>query len=176
MDDADLVARARAGDAGAFEELIHRHHAACLRYAAHVLGDRTEAEDVVQDTWVRAYRSLGRYEERRQFRPWLFRILVNRCRTRFGFRSRWRPSAECGEPVVSDGTVIHELRSRLVRAMAGLDGRLREAFVLKFGEDLTYEEIARVTGASVPALKMRVKRAREQVRARWEELESDGRS
>src|SRR5262245_6854783 len=81
MTDADLVARAIAGDAEAFAVLVTRHHAACLRYAAHALGDPTEAEDVVQETLLRAHRSLGRYEERQQFRAWLFRILVNRCRT-----------------------------------------------------------------------------------------------
>ena len=57
--------------------------------------------------------------------------------------------------------------------MEGLDEVHREAFVLKLGEGLEYEEIARITGASVPALKMRVKRARDQVRARWEELDND---
>ena len=93
MDDAQLVARTRAGDPAAFEELVARHHAACLRYAAHLLGDRTEAEDVVQETWVRAYRSLGRYEERSQFRSWLFRILVNRCRT--SFRSNTNRRTRC---------------------------------------------------------------------------------
>src|SRR5262245_17747129 len=60
--DAALVARATAGDGGAFTALVLRHHAACLRYASHLLGDRMEAEDVVQETLWRAYRSLGRYE------------------------------------------------------------------------------------------------------------------
>src|SRR5881409_4321465 len=81
MTDAELMVRAVAGDAGAFTDLVARHHAACLRFAAHLLGDRIEAEDVVQETLLRAYRSLSRYQERQQFRPWLFRILVNRCRT-----------------------------------------------------------------------------------------------
>src|SRR5215831_6599612 len=81
MTDAELVARVVAGDGGAFAILVGRYHAACLRYAAHALGDRMEAEDVVQETLLRAYRSLGRYQERQQFRPWLFRILVNRCRS-----------------------------------------------------------------------------------------------
>src|SRR2546425_8167291 len=84
MTDAELVVRVVAGDAGAFADLVALHHAACLRFAAHVLGDRMEAEDVVQQTLLRAYRSLGRYQERQQFRPWLFRILVNRCRTAAG--------------------------------------------------------------------------------------------
>jgi len=73
-----------------------------------------------------------------------------------------------------DGTAVLELRSRLVRAIAGLDEPHREAFLLKLGEGLEYEEIARITGASVSALKMRVKRARDQVRERWKELDDDG--
>ena len=175
MDDAQVVARARAGDPAAFEELVARHHAACLRYAAHLLGDRTEAEDVVQETWVRAYRSLGRYEERSQFRSWLFRILVNRCRTSFGRTSKWRMVPPVETQVVNDRATSVELQSQLGHALTGLDGPHREAFLLKFGEELSYEEIAQLTGDSVPALKMRVKRARDRVRAQWKEQDSDGR-
>lgn len=177
MTDADLVARAVAGDAGAFEELVARHYPACLRYAAHQLGDRMEAEDVVQETLLRAHRALGRYEERRQFRGWLFQILVNRCRTAAAQRTlRLRRAAESppSDGVARDGSVAFELRSGLAAALQVLDPMHREAFLLKLGEGLEYEEIARLTGASVPALKMRVKRAREQVRARWKELERDG--
>jgi RNA polymerase sigma-70 factor (ECF subfamily) len=176
MTDAELVIRAVAGDVGAFEELVARHHAACLRFAAHVLGDRTEAEDVVQETLLRAYRSLGRYEERQQFRPWLFRILVNRCRTAAGRSHARRLRTAVELTPATDTTHANDeiaLRSRLSRAIDGLDDLQREAFLLKLGEGLEYEEIARITGASVSALKMRVKRAREQVRARWEEMEND---
>ena len=175
MDDAQLVARARAGDPAAFEELVGRHHGDCLRYAAHLLGDRTEAEDVVQETWVRAYRSLGRYEERSQFRSWLFRILVNRCRTSFGRTRRWRAVPAGEAPVVNDRAASVELQSQLGHALTGLDELHREAFLLKFGEGLSYDEIAHLTGVSVPALKMRVKRARDRVRAQWKEQDSDGR-
>ena len=177
MTDAELVVRAVAGDAGAFTDLVARHHAACLRFAAHLLGDRIEAEDVVQETLLRAYRSLSRYQERQQFRPWLFRILVNRCRTAAGrsHARRLRTAAELtpGSAIARDGTAAYELRSRLAGAMDGLDPLHREAFLLKLGDGLEYEEIARITGASVPALKMRVKRARDHVRARWEEMERD---
>ena len=175
MTDAELVVRAVAGDVGAFEELVARHHAACLRFAAHLLGDRIEAEDVVQETLLRAYRSLGRYEERQQFRPWLFRILVNRCRTAAGrsHARRLRTAVELTPGAAATQANGIALRSRLDRAIDGLDDLQREAFLLKFGEGLEYEEIARITGASVSALKMRVKRARDQVRARWEEMEND---
>ncbi len=177
MTDAELVARAIAGDSEAFAELVTRHHAACLRYAAHALGDPMEAEDVVQETLLRAYRSLSRYEERQQFRSWLFRILVNRCRTaaaRNGARRRRHDEAyDADRMVTSDTADTIDLRSRLTRALADLDAPHREAFLLKLGEALGYEEISRITGASVPALKMRVKRARDHVRARWEETDDD---
>ena len=176
MTDAELVVRAVAGDAGAFEELVTRHHPACLRFAAHLLGDRIEAEDVVQETLLRAHRSLARYQERHQFRAWLFRILVNRCRTASGRaharRLRTATELEPSSAVVGDTADTFELRTRLTRAIEELDPLHREAFLLKLGEGLEYEEIARITGASVSALKMRVKRARDHVRARWEELES----
>jgi RNA polymerase sigma-70 factor (ECF subfamily) len=178
MTDAELVARAIAGDVGAFTGLVARYHAACLRYAAHVLGDRMEAEDVVQETLIRAYRSLGRYQERQQFRPWLFRILINRCRSAASRKGAQRlRSAGPLDPdtmTTGDRSAALELRTQLVRAIAGLDDLHREAFLLKLGEGLEYEEIARITGASVPALKMRVKRARDHLRARWKELDGDG--
>lgn len=177
MTDAELVARTIAGDAGAFTDLVARYHAACLRYAAHVLGDRMEAEDVVQETLIRAYRSLGRYQERQQFRPWLFRILVNRCRSaasRKGARRlRTAGPLDPDTMTAADGSAALELRTQLTRAISGLDELHREAFLLKLGEGLEYDEIARITGASVPALKMRVKRARDHVRARWKELDGD---
>ena len=176
MTDAELVARVIAGETEAFAELVTRHHAACLRYAAHALGNSMEAEDVVQETMLRAYRSLRRYEERQQFRSWLFRILVNRCHTA-AVRNRARQQRD--EAYDADGGATGDtadaidLRSRLARALAGLDASHREAFLLKLGEGLEYDEIARMTGASVPALKMRVKRARDHVRARWEDTGDD---
>lgn len=177
MTDAELAARATAGDTEAFAELVTRHHAACLRYAAHALGDLTEAEDVVQETLIRAHRSLGRYEERQQFRAWLFRILVNRCRTiaaRNGSRRERDDAYDRGRGPAADTAATIDLRARLGRALAGLDAMHREAFLLKLGEGLEYEEIARMTGASVSALKMRVKRARDHVRAQWKDAGDDG--
>src|SRR5262245_46988357 len=163
MTDAELVARVVAGDAGAFTELVARHHAACLRYAAHVLGDRMEAEDAVQETLLRAYRSLGRYQERQQFRSWLVRILINRCRSAMSRkgaqRLRTADRLDPGTVTTRDGSTSLELRTRLTRAIETLDALHREAFLLKLAEGFEYAEIARITGASVPALKMRVKRA-----------------
>ena len=178
MTDAEVVEAVLSGRPDAFAELVARHHGPCLRFARHTLGDPDEAEDVVQETFVRAYRGLGRYEERQTFRSWLFRILINRCRSaasrrrrrheRFVRDERALAGAVAGPPPV-DG-----FERRLRHALNGLDAQHRDAFLLKLGEGLEYEELARVTGASIPALKMRVKRARDHVRARWEEGGSDG--
>ena len=160
-------------EAAMMRVLYAEHGAALWRYALRLTGDQARAEDVVQETLLRAYRSLGRYEERQQFRSWLFRILVNRCRTaaaRNGARRRRDDNAYAGDGRAAGDTADRiDLRSRLARALAGLDAPHREAFLLKLGEGLEYDEIARMTGASVPALKMRVKRARDHVRARWED-------
>ncbi|HXE57571.1 MAG TPA: sigma-70 family RNA polymerase sigma factor, partial [Gemmatimonadales bacterium] len=86
--DAALARRAAAGDPKAFELLVRRHYERCLRFALHLLGDRRDAEEAVQDTFVRAHRALPGYEERQRFEAWLFRVLVNRCRTMAARRRR----------------------------------------------------------------------------------------
>jgi RNA polymerase sigma-70 factor (ECF subfamily) len=179
MTDAEVVEAVLSGLPDAFAELVARHHGPCLRFARYTLGDLDEAEDAVQETFVRAYRGLGRYQERQTFRAWLFRILLNRCRSAASRRRRRHERFVRDEQAMSGAIAdapsrIDGFEHRLARAMTGLDDRHREAFLLKLGEGLEYEELARVTGASVPALKMRVKRARDHVRTRWDEGGSDG--
>src|SRR6266705_7100614 len=90
MSDAECVAQVRAGLESARVALVERHHAGCLRFARHLLGDDGDAEDAVQETFIRALSGLHRYEERDTFRAWLFGILVNRCRTAAARRARRR--------------------------------------------------------------------------------------
>lgn len=172
--DAEFVARALAGELEARAALVGRHHGDCLRLARHLLGDDTDAEDAVQETFIRAFGALRRYEERDTFRAWLYRILVHRCRTAARGRARRRERFVNDELAVQAASVPgHErlviARRSLARALDGLDLAHREAFLLKVGEELEYDEISRLTGVGVPALKMRVKRARDHVRAHWPE-------
>src|SRR5919202_113945 len=81
MTDAAAVRRVLAGDADAFAILVDRYYDRYARYAVHMLGNREDAEEALQDAFTRAYRSLSRCEEPERFGAWLFRILVNRCRT-----------------------------------------------------------------------------------------------
>jgi RNA polymerase sigma-70 factor (ECF subfamily) len=175
MTDAALVERARAGDMDAFGRLVDRYYGDCTRFARRMLGNRDDAEDALQEAFVHAYRGLPRYQERDAFRAWLYRIVVNECR-RLAAR-RWRSERrevndeQAMERAASGEDRSVELRDQLQVLLAGVEPLLREALLLKYGEGLEYVEMARVTGASVPALKMRVKRARDQLRPLLERME-----
>jgi RNA polymerase sigma-70 factor (ECF subfamily) len=174
MTDAALVRGVLAGDPFAFAALMDRHSGVCLRYAHRVLGNREDAEDVTQETFVRAYRALGRYDGSVALRTWLMTILVNRCRTALALRSRREARFVIDIDVVmaAAGPVVNNgdgLRDSIANAIARLDPAHREAFVLKHVEELSYEEISLVTGVGISALKMRVQRAREKLQSWLEE-------
>jgi RNA polymerase sigma-70 factor (ECF subfamily) len=166
--DAEIVHRIRAGDAAAYAMLVARYRDRLGRYAVHMLGSREDAEEAVQDAFVRAFRSLARCDGAR-FGPWLFGILVNRCRTT-GRRTGRRQRTFVRDPIRLEQAAGPDAYERVdwddtVRwALGKLAPSMREAFLLKHVEDLEYEEMSRLTGAGVSALKMRVKRACEQLR------------
>ena len=174
--DAALVRRVRTGDTEAYADLVARYRDRLGRYALHMLGNREDAEEVLQDAFVRAYRSLGRCDDPERFGAWLYGILVNRCRTA-GARAARRARRFVYDPAALERAPLAGPDGRtewddVVRwALARLAPESREAFVLKHVEELEYEDMARLTGASVSALKMRVKRAREQLQLMLNETE-----
>ena len=135
----------------------------------------SDAEEALQDAFVRAYRSLARCRDDARFGAWLFGILVNRCRTagrRAARRQRLFVRDDVSIARAAAGTThSSDLDEAVRRALDRLAPALREAFLLKHVEDLEYDEMARLTGASVSALKMRVLRAREQLRTLLREVE-----
>jgi RNA polymerase sigma-70 factor (ECF subfamily) len=171
-EEARLVGAAADGDHRAFRRLVDRHYDACLRYAARMLDDRADAEDVVQETFVRAYAGLPRYEDRGRFGAWLFRILVNRCRSAaagpWSTRVKTVPADAVAERELSVDPVTPSpfRRAVLDAALAALPHDQREAFLLKYVDEWTYDEMTGITGSSVSALKMRVARAKEALRER----------
>lgn len=174
--DADLVRRVLAGDSDAYAGLVARYRDRLGRYAVHMLGNREEAEEALQDAFVRGYRSLKRCDSPERFGPWLYGILVNRCRTA-GARAARRGRMFVYDEAALNGASLPNGIERaefgeVVRwALARLNPEQREAFLLKFVDDLEYEEMARLTGAGISALKMRVKRAREQLQVILKEAE-----
>lgn len=170
MTDAELVARTRAGDPEAFGALVARYYDACWRFAYHMLGERADAEDVVQDTLLRAYLAIGRYDERDHFRGWLFRILTNQCRNALTSRGRRIRRFIQDEAALERAPAAKQAAASLedvvlLRALAQLDPQQREALLLKYAEGLEYAEMSAMTGAGESALKMRVKRGSERLRA-----------
>jgi RNA polymerase sigma-70 factor (ECF subfamily) len=164
-----LVRSAQEGDVRAFAALVDMYYARCLRFALHMLSNRSDAEEAVQDTFVRVYRALPSYVEQESFEPWLFRILANRCRSA-GSRERRRAEfVEVGEVPDRPSDHRHDdaiaWREEIALALAALPAEQREAFLLRHVEDLSYDDMAVATGAGVSALKMRVKRACDALRS-----------
>ena len=162
--DADCVRTVLAGDAEAFGTLVERYQQEYMRYAVRMLGTREDADDALQSAFVRAYRALASCRDPRRFGAWLYRIVVNECRsraTRRGRRERWfvRDEATLEQAPASSDAEAPALREEIQRALDRLPPEQREAFVLKYVEELSYEEMAEATGAGVSALKMRANRA-----------------
>jgi RNA polymerase sigma-70 factor, ECF subfamily len=171
--DAELVERVRQGDRNAYAPLLVRYRLRFGRYAFHLLGNESDAEEALQDAFFRAYRSIDRCRNPERFGAWLFSIVVNCCRTaavRRGRDTARQVSMDAADlveiPHANDGTVSQE---EIHQALGALAPEQREAFLLKYVEELSYEEMVALTGAGESALKMRVKRAC----ARLRELLSD---
>ena len=166
--DDDLVRRVTGGDAGSYAILVERYYERSLRFGLRMLGNRADAEEAVQNAFVRVYRALDRYDARSRFESWLFQIVANQCRT-LGAKRRRRERTfipydvehDFGEPPSAAGI---EQSMDVQRALLQLSPDQREALLMFYMEDRSYEDIADVTGVGVSALKMRVKRAREQLR------------
>lgn len=173
----DLLERARRGDGRAFEDLARTVEAALYRHALRILGSTADAEDVVQDAMVSAWRSMSSFEGG-SFKAWIFRITTNRAIDVVRARRRrgelpleppedadvdWAEPADPGpEPaeVASQG----EAMSLVEEALRGLPAEQRAALVLRDIEGFSYEEIARITVTEVGTVKSRIHRGRVAVR------------
>ena len=177
MTDAAVVRRVLAGDTDAFAILVDRYYDRYLRFATNMLGDPAEAEEALQDSFLRAYRSLPRYEDRERFGAWLFRIVTNRCRTAATRRARRERVLVHSDSALTAAATQHPAeqqawREAIERALGQLHAEQREAFLLKHVEGLSYEDMAEITGVGISALKMRVKRACDRLRELLQEVHS----
>jgi RNA polymerase sigma-70 factor (ECF subfamily) len=167
-EDAVVVNRVLSGDREAYAILVRRYQSGLYRHARCMGMDHDTALDHVQDAFVRAYTSLAECRDRDRFRTWLFRILRNRCLDHLKNIRRRHVSVDSVTLAQEAGSAATEARAALRDAFRSLSPVLREAFLLKHRDGCSYEEIAERTGASVSALKMRVHRARDLLRAHLE--------
>lgn len=166
--DAQLLRRVLAGEREVYAQLVERYRDRLGRYALRMLGERADAEDVLQETFVRAYRSLAGCDPER-FGAWVFGILVNRCRTHAARRAQTNARIVTNDAAMANAAVAHSeerdaIRDAINWALERLPPEQREAFLLKHVEDLSYEEMEQATGVRPSALRMRVLRAREGLR------------
>jgi RNA polymerase sigma-70 factor (ECF subfamily) len=173
LDDAEVVAAVTAGDRDAFRLLVERYGALAQRTAV-LLGAGCDADDVVQEAFVRAYRALPRFRRGEPFRPWLLRIVVNQAHNAHRGRSRaqsaldraaaWPPATVGDEP--ADAAVAGEQRDELLAALGGLKPADREVLALRFLLDLSEEETATALGVAKGTVKSRTARALQRLRSR----------
>jgi len=173
LDESQLVARARRGDADAYEELVHTHQGIALRTAYVVAGNAADAEEAVQDAFVKAYRALWRFRPGAPFKPWLLRIVANEARNRrrsagrraaLALRATQEPSGEAA-PSPEAALLGAEQRAELIEALNRLPENDREALACRYFLDLSEAETAAALGVRPGTVKSRVSRALERLRA-----------
>jgi RNA polymerase sigma-70 factor (ECF subfamily) len=185
--DADLVARARDGDAAAFEMLVNRHRTAVYRATRAALGSHPDAEDAAQDAFLAAYRRLGSFRGASSFKTWLLTIAWNEAINRRRSLTRlWRRQVDSQSDqenldpmanIPSDGPTPEEaaaredLRRGIRRAIRALSPKLRDVLLLAQSGEHTYDEIGAMLGAPTGTIKWRVSEARRKVK---QTLREDG--
>jgi RNA polymerase sigma-70 factor (ECF subfamily) len=190
LTDATFVARARSGDADAFRVLVERHSRALFRLAFRMTGNEQDAEDVVQESFLRAYRQLGKFDERASFGTWLYRIATNcsldlvRSRKRRSEQLTQQPedqredplaSLPSAEPTPERAAFSTEVRERVAEAMNDLSATERTAFVLRHFEGMCIEDVSQVLECQPGAAKHSVFRAVQKLRRALEPMVSEPR-
>jgi RNA polymerase sigma-70 factor (ECF subfamily) len=181
-DELALVQAARNGDVGAFEQLLKRYDRKIFRLAHHITQQREDAEDVLQETFLKAYQNLAGFQGNSKFYTWLVRIAVNESLMKLRKRRSDRTVSLDEDVETEDGSMPREvpdwgpspeqlygreeLNDILARTIHGLPPSFRTVFVLRDVEGLSTEETAEALALSVPAVKSRLLRARLQLRDR----------
>jgi RNA polymerase sigma-70 factor (ECF subfamily) len=166
--DEALMARVAAGDRMAFRVLAERHLGSVIALAAHILGNRSDAEDVAQDAMLRVWVNAPRWKPVARFRTWLTRIVVNLCLDRRR-RPTWAPLAAAGDPADPAPDAQAHLQAanierRLAAAINQLPERQRAAITLTYSEGLSNAETADILDTSVSALETLLSRAKATLR------------
>jgi RNA polymerase sigma-70 factor (ECF subfamily) len=180
IDESQLVAQSREGDTAAFNELVRRYERKIFRLAQHITQNREDAEDVLQETFLKAYEHLDQFKGDAKFYTWIVRIAVNQALMKLRRRKTDKSvsideTIDTGEDTVTREIAAwdedpeqrfsrEELGGILDNAVDSLEPLYRSVFVLRDIEELSTEETAEALGLSIPAVKSRLLRARLQLR------------
>jgi RNA polymerase sigma-70 factor (ECF subfamily) len=178
--DEELLAAFQQGDASAFERLLRRHRAPLYTFLVRMLGDREQAEDLAQETFLRVVKGAAAWEHRARFQTWLYAIARNLCVDR-ARRDRFRRSESADAPIEEGGPTIldgaqsespgpdraaesERMRPLLARALLALPPDQREVFILREQAGLPFKEIAALVSANENTVKSRMRYALEGLR------------
>ena len=176
-----LIARCQEGDMKAAEALFHRYHAPIHALVARMVGQGPEAEDLVQEVFLKAFRGIGGFRGASSFKTWLYQIATNTClnhlakaERRYHHDSLDQPVGEEGEATLGDrlastaiqpeeAALASDVYRRVEEAVNRLSPEFRSVLVLRDLQDLSYEEVADTLGINLGTVKSRLARARKQV-------------
>ncbi len=170
--DQEIIERVLAGDKNAFSELVARHKDRAMTLAIRILKDRQEAEEALQDAFLRAYNALGRFEWRSSFATWFYRIVFNVCSTALSKRSgeihvslseneeEMKREVPADDPLPDVQLESSDIREAVLEEIDRLPPSYSSVVTLFFLQELSYEEIVHVTGMPLGTVKARLFRAR----------------
>jgi len=174
-----LVQQAKSGDKKAYEELVKLHFRRVYHTAVHMMASAQEAEDVTQETFIKAYRAIGKFDGRSSFSTWVYRILINLCLNRLKQLKKWRTAGQGQDPrlaafilekeTADTETPEQKLQNKrmivdLVEAIDQLSDVLRTTLILVSFENVDYKQAGEILGCSEGTVAWRVFKAREILR------------
>ncbi len=165
----ELIDKVRAGDGEAYFQLVSDYRVRLYRKACSLLSSPEDAEDVLQEALVTAFRAIGKFRGESGFYTWIYRIVINKCRDfQRSRQSRREEDIELYHPVLSDGRVsleknleLSDNAEYLIGKVNGLGKKYREILLMRYYDDLSYQEIADALGLNVGTVKSRLFKARE---------------
>jgi len=175
----EIIARVLSGDRQAYALLVEAYNGPIFNLAYRMTGSREDADDLTQETFIRAYQNLRRYDRSKKFFTWLYTIGINLIRNHLKKNVRDISYLAAADSALEHHTQEHtrevgetlsdDRMNRLEQVIRKLPVDLREAIILKFVQDLTFEEVAAVTGDSVSAVKMRIYRGLDKIKQMMED-------
>ncbi|MDD8026738.1 MAG: sigma-70 family RNA polymerase sigma factor [Acidobacteriota bacterium] len=163
-DEARVLNRCRAGDLGAYRQIYERYEQPLLRMAWRMLGRREEAEDAVQETFLKLYRGIGGFRSGARFSTYLFRILINTCTDTLRKRRHMEYAKLDADLLPAAETAAETIAPSLVQAVDRLPGQMKTCFVLNAVEEFTLREVAEMLDLNIGSVKTSVHRARKKLR------------
>jgi RNA polymerase sigma-70 factor (ECF subfamily) len=183
--DEELITRFQEGELSAFDELVARYKDSLFNYVARMLGDRTYAEDIVQETFVRVYRNRNRYQQVAKFSTWIYTIAINLTKTELRRQNLRRFFSLSGSLDEGKTLELPDLRTNLEKtagdtivrrhiqeAIDKLPKSFKEVIILRDIQELSYEEISKIIGAPLGTVKSRVNRGRTRLQELLKEIHS----